>query len=65
MTPLFKARSVNRTNELRTTYGAEDKRSLVQQIHVKIVITFIESGSICLVLVGLMTGRPADKNPIV
>ena len=32
LTPLFEARSVDRRNDQKTSYGTEDKYSLVQQI---------------------------------
>ena len=41
LTPLFEARtSVDRMNDQRTSYAAEDKHSLVQQICVWTAITF-------------------------
>ena len=42
MTPLFEARrSIDRINDQRTSYGVEDKDSLVQQICALTMITYI------------------------
>ena len=62
--PLIEARrSLNRMNDQRISYGAEDKYSLVQQSCVNTVITLIKrkTGPIHLVLVGIMAGWQADK----
>ena len=60
LTPLFEARRlVDRMDDQRTSYGAKDKRSSVQQISVLDVNRYSfmkKTGPICLALVGLRAG---------
>ena len=50
-------------NYLRTSYGAKDKHSSVQRIHIKTSITFLweKTAPLHLVIVDLTAGRLADE----
>ena len=55
---------VNRMNDQRTSYGTEDKRSSIRQIHVQTVTTFLvrkKTGPTHLALLGLTVGRQINQ----